>query len=64
MLKLDRKVGQKIYLYPIEGTEHMTVEEFFAGGQICIQLSQIKGIQASIGIDATNNLVVLREEIA
>lgn len=63
MLKLSRKVGQKIYIYPKEGTENMTVEEFFAGGQICIELFHLKGTSASIGFDATDNLLIVREEL-
>jgi sRNA-binding carbon storage regulator CsrA len=63
MLKLTRKVGEKIYIFPKEGTEQMTVEEFFAGGQICIELSKLRGTQASIGVDATENLDIVREEL-
>jgi sRNA-binding carbon storage regulator CsrA len=63
MLKLDRKVGQKIYLYPIEGTEGMTVEEFFAGGQICITLGEIRGKKAYISVDANENIGIVREEL-
>lgn len=63
MLKLTRKVGQRIYVYPKEGTENMTVGEFFAGGQVCIELSALRGNQASISIDATKNLEIVREEL-
>lgn len=63
MLKLSRKVGQRIYVYPKEGTENMTVEEFFAGGQVCIELSELRGTQACISIDATENLEIIREEL-
>ena len=63
MLKLSRKVGQRIYVYPKEGTEDMTVGEFFAGGQVCIELSELKGTSAKIGIDATENLTITREEL-
>lgn len=63
MLKLSRKIGQRIYVYPKEGTEKMTVEEFFAGGQVCIELSELRGTQASISIDATDNLDIVREEL-
>jgi sRNA-binding carbon storage regulator CsrA len=64
MLKLERKVGEQIYIYPKEGTEHMTVEEFFAGGQICVELSKVRGSKAQIGIDANENLEILREELS
>lgn len=63
MLKLSRKVGQRIYVYPKEGTESMTVEEFFAGGQVCIELAEMRGTQATISIDATDNLIIVREEL-
>lgn len=63
MLKLSRKVGQRIYVYPKEGTENMTVEEFFAAGQVCIELSEMRGTQATISIDATDNLIIVREEL-
>lgn len=64
MLRLTRKVGEKIYIFPKDGTEKMTVEEFFAGGQICIELSWLKGTHASIGVDATENLSIAREELS
>lgn len=64
MLKLSRKIGERIYVYPKEGTENMTVEEFFAGGQISIELSEVKGKQAWITIDADDKLVIVREEIS
>jgi sRNA-binding carbon storage regulator CsrA len=63
MLVLSRKVGERIYLYPKKGTEKMTVEEFFAGGDICIEITSIKTSEASIGIDASLNLDIVREEI-
>lgn len=63
MLKLSRKVGARIYIYPKEGTESMTVEEFFAGGKICVELSKLKSCQASIGLEANDNLLIVREEL-
>jgi sRNA-binding carbon storage regulator CsrA len=42
----------------------MTVEEFFAGGQICVELSKVRGSKAQIGIDANENLEILREELS
>jgi sRNA-binding carbon storage regulator CsrA len=63
MLVLTRKVGERIYISPKEGTEKMTVEEFFAGGDICIEVTSIKTSEAGIGIDASLNLNIAREEI-
>lgn len=63
MLKLSRKVGGRIYIYPKDGTENMTVKEFFAGGMVCVELAGLKSSQASIGIDANENVVIIREEL-
>ena len=41
----------------------MTVEDFFAGGKVCIELSELKSCQASIGIEANENLLIIREEL-
>jgi len=63
MLVLSRMVGERLYIYPKEGTEKMTVEEFFAGGDICIEITSIKNSEAGIGIEASLNLNIVREEI-
>lgn len=64
MLCLSRKVGQKILIYPNDKAKQMTVEELFGDGPICLEVLKIKGSQMKIAIKATEDLVVVREEIS
>jgi len=63
MLILTRRIGEKIYIYPDDLPEEMTVKELFEGGQIAIEVLGVKGMQVKIGIDAPKNLTILRDDV-
>lgn len=63
MLIISRRVGEVLYIYPSDDLPpEMTVAELFAGGQIAIEVLQVKGMQVRIGIDAPKQLTLLRDD--
>lgn len=63
MLLISRRVGEVVYIYPPDDLpEDMTVSELFEEGQIAIEVKEIKGTQVRIGIDAPQNLSILRDD--
>jgi len=62
MLVLSRNVGELIYLYPDDLPPDMTVAELFAGGQIVLEVLEVKGSQVRLGIDAPEKLKILRDD--
>lgn len=64
MLILTRRAGEQIFILPEDLPEDMTVKELFEGGRIAIQVLGVQGGQVRIGIDAPDDLAIVREEIA
>lgn len=63
MLVLTRKEGESILIYPATHVgDAMTVKELFAHGPIKININKLVG-SVRIGIDASLDLVVLRNEL-
>ena len=54
---------QGIYIYTDDLPKDMAVKELFQGGQISIEILDVKGIQVIIGIDAPDKLTILRDEL-
>ena len=63
MLVLTRTTGESILIYPEDIPEGMTVEELFADGPIEIMVTETRPNQCKIGIDAPEDLKILREEL-
>jgi len=63
MLVLTRRIGEQLFIYPSDDEPpEMTVAELFAGGQIAIEVLEVKGMQVRIGIDAPKQLTILRDD--
>jgi len=63
MLVLTRRIGEQLYIYPSDDVPpEMTVAELFAGGQIAIEVIEVKGTQVRLGIDAPKQLKMLRDD--
>jgi sRNA-binding carbon storage regulator CsrA len=63
MLVLTRKEGEAILIYPADHiSDAMTVKELFSHGPIRININKLVGT-VRIGIDASLDLVVLRNEL-
>jgi len=63
MLTLNRKDGESILIYPRDLDPETTVQEPFAGGPIVIRVHGRKNGGTGVGIEATVELEVLREEL-
>ena len=63
MLSLTRTQGQSILIYPEDIPEGMTVAELFADGPIEIAVIQTRPKQCKIGINAPEDLKILRQEL-
>jgi len=64
MLILTRRIGETIHLNLANFVDSdMTVGEFFSRGAIEIALLGIKGNQASIGVQASDNVNIVRTEL-
>jgi len=62
MLCLNRRAGQKIYIFPDDLPPDMTVAELFSEGKITLEILAIEADQVRVGIDAPNALKVLRDD--
>jgi len=62
MLCLNRRAGQKIYLFPDDLPPDMTVAELFSEGKITFEILAIEADQVRVGIDAPKALKVLRDD--
>ncbi len=64
MLVLTRKPGQKLLIGLDETIDPtITAKELFAGGQIEVVVSQVRGATVKLAIHAHPRLVILREEL-
>ncbi len=64
MLVLTRKPGQKLLIGLDETIDPtITAKELFAGGQIEVVVSQVRGGTVKLVIHAHPRLVILREEL-
>jgi len=63
MLILSRRVGEVAYIYSEDLRPKMTVAELFASGQIAIEVIEVKGTQVRFGIDAPEQLKILRDDV-
>ena len=63
MLILTRKVGESILIYPEDIPEGMTVAELFADGPIEIEVAETRSHQVKIGINAPDELKIIRSEL-
>ena len=64
MLVLSRKKGQSLYIYPSPDINpDMTVAELFKDGPIKVRIVEMSRNQVKVGIDASRDLKVLRDEL-
>jgi sRNA-binding carbon storage regulator CsrA len=63
MLMLTRYENQSILIYPKDIPEGMTVSELFANGPIEIIVTETKTSQCKLGINAPNELNIVRDEL-
>jgi len=68
MLALTRKPGEAIFLFPNKDLDpDMTVKELFKAGPIEIKLVENRSVQntvhSKIGIQAPDEIVILRDEL-
>ncbi len=65
MLILTRRTGESLLLYPSQDIDpNMTVRELFANGPIEIWSEGFKGDQIKIGIEASSQIRVMRDELS
>ena len=64
MLILTRRPGELFQIDLAESVDpNMTVSELFADGPIEVAVVSLKGNQVRIGIQASDRLTILREEL-
>lgn len=64
MLILTRRVGETVIIEPSTGLDaDLTVGELFKGGPIVLAICEINGQAARIGIEAPEELFIIRNEI-
>jgi len=61
MLCLNRRINEKIYIFPDDLPPDMTIAELFSEGKITIEVLAIEPDQVRIGIKAPKTLKVLRD---
>lgn len=63
MLVITRSAKQSFYIYPENIPQGMTVDELFSEGPIEVSIAEVRGRQVKIGINAPNELTILRNEL-
>jgi sRNA-binding carbon storage regulator CsrA len=65
MLVLTRRVGESVFIFPSDELALDTpVSKLFEDGPIQLTLTRVNGNQARIGIVASQDLTIAREEVA
>lgn len=64
MLKLARRCGESLHIFPAEGLDpRTTVADLFAHRPVTVVVSELRGTRAWLGIAAPKALAIARDEL-